>query len=463
MLELHGAEGAWNQNGVICNAIVEAHGRYHLIGGRDNPQGEWVMGLFSSNDLEHWDEHPGNPILVADGERYVKGPNAIHLMHPAWRDPCVVRWDDGWFHCFVCARRPRWDHTSTGAVIGHLRSKDLVTWEPLPPIASVGERLLFAEVPSYFRLNGRSYLTFLDMGWGGTRIHTPSRSNASGTFYLVSDTPEGPYEWPRDPLLLGADDHRLVSWAAKVVELDGELLLYGHVASPKKRASLGLTKKIVECEPGVLQARYAGHLGALEQAVLLDSSTAPTPARRPHDSGIWHRTESDGLAGRADACGTSAIVHRAQTDFHLDLSATLTRGACAGVVMRATECEERFLINGAPPVGIAVMLDYERRMIELRGVSHVPMHGWGFSFMEARRHGSRCVPRQQVRCPLERGRNYHLRCIVRAEFFEVYLDDAWIITMALADAPNRGNIELIVERGEAMFGGIRLATLAPLE
>ena len=46
---------------------------------------------------------------------------------------------------------------------------------------------------------------------------------------------------------------------------------------------------------------------------------------------------------------------------------------------------------------------------------------------------------------------------------EVYLDDRWIFTLALADEARVGDIELFVERGEVEFSNVRLANIQPLE
>jgi len=349
MIELYGPEGSWNQNGVICNMVLEVNGTYRLMAGGGNPEGEWVMGLFSSTDLENWEPHPENPVLRADGDIYTRGPNDIHVMHPAWRDPHIEKWDDGWYHCLMCARRPNWDHTTTGGVIAHLRSSDLANWEPLEPLAHVGDRFLFAEVPGHFEINGRHYLIFLDMGWGGTRKHTPSRDDAAGTFYMWSESREGPYHWPDDPLLLGADDHRLQSWAAKVLTCDGEHILYSHVASRENGSSLATPKIIREKKPGVLELLYVESIKAIENDRL--SIHGSSIEHRAHDLGVWEE-QDDALTGRADACATSAVIAKDKSDIHLETTITLKAGAAAGVILRATDKEEQFLINGNPRKGI---------------------------------------------------------------------------------------------------------------
>ena len=461
-IDIRGPEGSWNQNGLICNGIVRREGEWCLIAGADSPSGEWQMGLFTSSDLENWEAYPANPILASDGEIYTKGPNSIHQMHPAWRDPCLWQDKEGWWHCLMCARLPRWNHSTTGAAIAHLRSRNLIKWEPLQPVVEVGSRFLFCEVPNFFVLNGRHYLTFLDMGWGGTREHTTSRDDACGTFYLWAENFDGPWHWPTDPLLLGADDQCLASWAAKTLLHDERVYLYSHIASSGKSASLALPKEVVERAPGELELRYANQLGPCETTEFLEPDITPKIFHRPHDSGIWQAEDHGGLTARAESCGTAATIAREAGDFHLELRIEIQEGGAAGVVFRATEAEEKFLINGAPPQGVLVMLDVERQMIEMRGVVHVPMHGWGVGFMEARRANYSPVRRQRVRLPLSRKQSYRLRVIARSEFFEVYLNDIWQITIAQPEAAESGTIELVAQKATARFSGLRLRSLGPL-
>jgi hypothetical protein len=461
-LDLRGEAGSWNENGLICNTVLRTGDHWSMMAGGGTPDGDWQMGLFTSPDLREWQECPQNPVLRADGEIYTRGPNEIHEMHPAWRDPFIWQDAGGWWHCLMCARRPGWNHASTGAAIAHLRSRDLISWETLPPLAEVGERFLFCEVPSYFTLNGRHYLSFLDMGWGGTREHTPSRDDACGTFYLWAEDFEGPWHWPEDPLLLGADDQCMASWAAKALVHEGRVYLYSQVASLGK-ASLALTKEVVETAPGVLELRFMDNLEPLQCGQILRPEEPVRITHRPHDSGQWQTGNEGSLQGRADGCGTAATIARDVSDFHLQFSLEIQQGAAAGVVLRATDPEEKFLINGDPPRGLGIFLDIQRQVLEMREVYHVPMHGWGVCFMQSRRADfSGAIRRQRVRRQPRHNQPYHLRVIARAEFLEVYLDDVWQITVAQPALSESGHIELLTERATTRFSQIHLTHLKPL-
>ena len=72
------------------------------------------------------------------------------------------------------------------------------------------------------------------------------------------------------------------------------------------------------------------------------------------------------------------------------------------------------------------------------------------------------IVRDMCRCDLDAGKTYHLRCFARDEHFEVFLDDRWIFTAVLKEAAMSGDVELLVERGQATFSDLRLATIEPL-
>ena len=57
---------------------------------------------------------------------------------------------------------------------------------------------------------------------------------------------------------------------------------------------------------------------------------------------------------------------------------------------------------------------------------------------------------------------YHLRCFVRDEFVEVYLDNEWVLTGVFSDAYKSGNVELLAQGGKAGFSSLRITAIEPL-
>jgi beta-fructofuranosidase len=113
------------------------------------------IGLSTSDDLLTWRRDP-TPVLVADGRWYTTYRPGVAALEEAWRDPWVVRDDDGLWHLYATA------HVSvgTGAAVAHAVSADLTTWEVRPPLSGPSSRFTWAEVISLVELEGRWALVF---------------------------------------------------------------------------------------------------------------------------------------------------------------------------------------------------------------------------------------------------------------------------------------------------------------
>src|SRR5262249_22730334 len=143
---------------------------------------------------------------------------AGHAWHDqAWRDPWVFRAEqDGRFHALVTARVPTGPAFERG-VVGHAVSDDLVRWEGLPPVTrplGVGQ----LEVPQAVRIGQRWYLLFAsDVDTQGERWRAVGPG--TGTYYLVGDSPTGPFELVGDGAL--AADQVGSTYAGRVHEGPG--------------------------------------------------------------------------------------------------------------------------------------------------------------------------------------------------------------------------------------------------
>jgi hypothetical protein len=461
---LQGEKGTWNENGTpLTGCIVENDGVYYLYAGAKHPAtNEQVCGVFTSSDLREWRAHPENPVLRATDPWYETDPQAQDgYMHSAWRDPIIHRDESGMFHMFLCARTPNSSVDDTGAAIAHARSRDLIYWENLPPVLTAGDRARYCEVPDVFELDGRFYAIFLDHGWGGNRTDTRSRPDAAGTFYKMAERFEGPYEWPDECLLIGSGHHRATAWAARTVVVEGDRLLYHHSAST--RSAFALPKHVRSQPDGTLFLEYWEQAGSLETSVLLDglspgAARTASPAEHPGGPGWW--IGDDRVVGTARATGSDLVAHPGVDDINVSLKITVTEGAVAGVVVRASGefGDPGFIRDNS---GIVISVDCQRQELRIAHLQHLTRGGWGYGpddFFRPKRTRNF----DTCRTPLVRSRSYHLRVLARAEFYEVYLDDRWIFTKVFEDAPRSGSVRLYVERGRAEFRDIRLSQLSPL-
>jgi beta-fructofuranosidase len=178
--------------------------------------------LAVSDDLDHWTDHPDNPILEADGVRYPRD---------YFRDPYVFfhEGEQTWWMLLgsqYLLGRPR--SAMTGCV-ALAKSSDLWRWRLQDPLWAPGIHP-HCDCPQLSRIGERWYLLYL----------------ARQTRYRVADDPAGPFERPpaRDlyTRLAAAgsrpafDGRRWIAWPLvfhKTAEL-GEWLYGGPLAIPRQ-------------------------------------------------------------------------------------------------------------------------------------------------------------------------------------------------------------------------------------
>ncbi len=116
------------------------------------------IGAARSADLTAWNRT--GLVLQADPAHYQL--SSENWVEEAWRDPWVVRGDDGRWHMYVTAR------DAGGAlgcgVVGHAVSEDLASWEVQPPLSSPTGVFEWLEVISVVRVEGRWVLLFSCLG-----------------------------------------------------------------------------------------------------------------------------------------------------------------------------------------------------------------------------------------------------------------------------------------------------------
>jgi beta-fructofuranosidase len=203
------------------------------------PDGQWMMfytgcslsedrkiqriGAAVSPDLHSWNKLPG-PLLELYGDSYESyDPTRWH--DQAFRDPWVYACPDGkgWRMLFT-ARDPRQSAKGAG-LIGQAKSPNLTDWtleEPLSRVGHYGEM----EVPQLFELDGWWYCLFSN----SVRHRDPSyianggAGQATGTHYLRSRSPHGPFELVEEAFFAGDDVGHF--YGGKVVHTAGGRLAF---------------------------------------------------------------------------------------------------------------------------------------------------------------------------------------------------------------------------------------------
>lgn len=166
-----------------------------------------AMGIATSDDLIHWHQYEGNPVMENVDDRWYEGskPGKYTRMLNL-RDPHFIRdlCNDEWVYmCFAGGTNDS-DNYRSGC-IGLCRSQDMIHWEYLPPLFAP-KRYTLMEVPRVFKLGDQYILSWLCAPWYGMRSDADiaDRCQDGGEImmhYAVADRPEGPYTLPEDPSL----------------------------------------------------------------------------------------------------------------------------------------------------------------------------------------------------------------------------------------------------------------------
>ena len=428
-----GVAGDWNEHGGILTGMVVHHeSRFYLYVGA-MPDRMQRTGLFVSEDLDHWSPHPENPVFAAAGPHYLDRviPSLFHDQLD-FRDPFIwYRPEDGFYHALLHARLPTWSHEHTGAVFAHLTSTDLAHWELLPPFDAPTGVYEKTEVPDLFELDGRHYLMFTTRSRGGLRLSTDGRENADGSFYFMADAWNGPFLRPENFLVAGAEKGAAGPYCARTIADGSDRVLYHHMTG--RRPALAAPKRVKARSDGTLFLEYMPMLAGLEQEVASD-----VPTLSCSDWGKWEQSAGR-VTGVANNVGSSCRIIKDIADLHFSCDLNFSTAECAGVVLRVNEAE-----------GVWLLMDRIRARVAMGRASYRVFYGW-----------SELSGGDTALCAVECGRTYKLRCFARDEQFEWYLDDRWIAALALDQVAASGDVELFVERGQALFTNIRIALVEP--
>ena len=440
-VKTRGLAGTWNDSPTFTGMTVEHEGRFYLFAGA-NPGGVEVVGIYVSDDLDHWREYDGNPVMRPQAPHYRVAPTpGVSNQEVDFRDPCVFRDPvDGMFHAVLCARAGEPGVEGTGAAFAHYRSPDLFRWEAMLPLAVVGDRFYHAEVPDVFCMNGTHYIIFSTMSFP-LRIDTPSREAATGSFYLMGGRDfREPYRLPADPLLVGSGGYagyRLGAYVLRTIPWkDGRLAYHIVNANPPV---WGMPKMVCQQADGTLGLGYLPLMEGLETRTVVGSAGDVRLDGAVANFGAWRR-DRNGLTGRAGAGAARLTVARGVPDCHISVRITGGTAERAGVCFKIDDREMALLY-----------LDYTRNELYVgAGKLNAP---WGLELFPAQ---------DRARRPLKRDVSCNLRVFVRDQHVEAYLDDRWVFTYVLGGDAKADGVGLLVHRGESRFDELRVAAIESL-
>jgi beta-fructofuranosidase len=446
-----GKAGQWDHEPTLTGMVVQHDGKFYMFVGATWNKRQ-VVGVYISDDLYDWHPYSGNPVMMSQFPHYMTEP-AGPFGEVDFRDPCITfRPEDGYYHALLCARRPNFSHNDTGATIAHLRSKNLLDWESLPPVNADVSRFYHTEVPDIFQLDGRYYLIFSTMSFGGMHLNTPSREFAAGAFYMISDSVNGPFTLPKEYLLIGAGNAKMGSYVARTIPYKGGRLMYHHIKSIE-RPAFSTPKMIATRNDHSLYLRYMPVVEKLETAVRI-STIDNIKALKAKDLGIWYR-DANSIIGTAGVLGTACEILDIAHDFHIQFTVKSVTAENAGVVLR---CDA----NNKNYPGVLLNFNFAYKRIEIGCSRYGPLAGWGPD-IDAVVNLRNFQPWDSCNYDLQQNTDYSVRCFARNEFFEVYVNNVWVSTLVLDNASKQGGVQLSVARGQAYFSNIRIADIEPLD
>jgi beta-fructofuranosidase len=136
------------------------------------------IGLATSSDLVTWDRRTGPSYPLSADRRWYEDAGAGTWPDESWRDPWVVRDDDGTWHMYVTARA-RGGGAGAG-VVGHAVSTDLDHWQVQPALSVTTGRFDWLEVIQVVCVEGRWVAVFSCLA-----DHMPGMPAGSGGIWSV--------------------------------------------------------------------------------------------------------------------------------------------------------------------------------------------------------------------------------------------------------------------------------------
>lgn len=404
---VQGTGDAWDAGPLMTGMTLAHAGRYYTFYGAMVDQVQRI-GVAVSDDLLTWEKVGNTPVLEAQGRWYETEPQQALNYETAWRDPYVFyHAPEACYYAFICARVVDGGDTG-GGCIAVARSENLIDWTLLPP-AYVSDSMTCLEVPEYFQLNDRHYLTFTTSYHFGTPYPVADAHQSTGTFYVVSDTMLEGYHASDAPRALNASlPDAMSNYVGRSIPHAGDpatRLYYYHNVYPPR---LGESWHGSLSMPKLLRATAGGHLAldyaaGLAQAMFAHVTTVENPLAPDRALNLVTGDLPDGMFEAEVNAPYAGICFRARTRRagHVEgLAAWLApdrAGSARWYVMLGTAHFADGPHGSRPALGIPSALRALDRDLD----RHAPPHA-------------------------------HLRVICRGPFVDVYVDDTLYLSHTYA-------------------------------
>ncbi len=215
-LEPSREKDAWDNLATWTGSVIRHDGTWFMFYTGINREETGLIqriGLATSDDLIVWERFSDDPVIHIDPCWYEELD--IDMWHEqVWRDPWVFQ-HGGSFHALITARSIQ-GHRSARGVIGYASSPDLYNWSVQAPITEPGE-FGNLEVPQIVHMGNYWYLIFSVeySKFSKSRLEREGIKPQTGTHYLISKNPFGPYTFLTDNFLSG--DEMGTKYSGKII------------------------------------------------------------------------------------------------------------------------------------------------------------------------------------------------------------------------------------------------------
>ncbi len=392
---------AGGPDAVSCwtGSIFEHAGRFFLFYtgyDKEHPTHPQSICLATSTDLDHWERHNSNPILLADRNRFV---------YSHWRDPFVF-WSES-ENCFLMSitTATRGEADWRGGALVIARSHDLLHWDTGETFYQPGNHCC-PECSDIFKSNGKWYMV---------------ASMFLKTCYRIGASPLGPWRATRFDSFDGP-----MNYAAKTISDGQKRYVIGWIRTKtgcrddgawEWGGHMSLPKEIVPAADGNLYVKLPDQFNQARGERQFDLAQG---GNYKTVKGEWEKT-SDGLRMTDESLFGEIQIPGSFPRFDLSAMFTLTeRTRCAGVVFFGEE--------GKHP-------GYE---------AAIDMHSQALTF---RPHGERFHRYACQDLELKHGEKIELRLIVEETLVEVFINGKFALGSRFYHQPEDRRIGFFVDDG----------------
>ena len=413
-IKLDAKKGDWDESGArMTGCTVKQGDTYYITYGSDTN-----TGILISKDLKSWNRYEKNPIVTA---QYPYDSNTNHFRDlVSFYDSENKIWDGYMFGIHKETGRPS---------IAHLTSKNYKKWKYKEPLfisddyTRINKGFVFLEVPDYFQIGNKHYIVFSSVR--SRKEFTSGRKDASGTWYIVADKKEGPYNVPDEPLLLGYGNGRTDTYVGHTISYNGQRLLYHHTWGEWDKVCLGTPKLVHQNSNGTLELRFWEDMEKLKSKLLFKKQKIDCKVSQ-EESRKWETLKDINVKDLVISCKVN-IENTSKAGINWHVKGNKAQGICfypndnkitIGETQHITSLKSNTIKN--------IIFDDFTKEDLING-------------------------------------EFDLRILSRGHMVELYINNKWIFSTSMLGTPEEGGVGYWSDAGEMKIRDLKIFEIEPLK